>query len=677
MSPNNFLFKIIALISIVTIECTLKSIESSYSSINLIKKPIDHQYNSPSFFHLHKYKYQKLDKISSTPPTTDCICVPYYLCDVNRTVITDGTGTIDIRYRRCTGDLEVCCNLPNANIVTQMTTTTQPTTTTTTKAPTTTTTTTTTTKAPTTTTTTTTTTKAPTTTTTTTTTTTPRPTSPPTTTPTAPTIIFPTAPITILPTGIPGINCICVYSWQCDPQNVIVIGSSGEGIIIPRQQTLICPGAGQVCCKLSSNVIPTVITPTVQPYNNNGQICFVCGNNLQCVNGANLILPTGTNLINSPQIITCSNVNTCCQGTGPITNIDTTVIINGLGQMKFPGTVNACYCVKSWLCNDGYIVNIDGAGIIDPRFTICTNADEVCCRPPGIVGINSDSQAGSRDLVINDPVDSLAVQVVCGIRGTAYAPATPYPTSSGKTYYAEFPWMVSLFIKQPDGKYLYLCGGSMINNGAVLTAAHCVTNRESGVLVARFGQWNVKSTNESIQEEYVKAIIPHPLYYNAGLFHDIAVLILNSTVNYATNVIPICLPQQGMNFAAGTRCYGTGWGSNAFGTTGEFQTELRKVDLPIVERSDCQNRLRTTNLGQYFLLHGSFICAGGELNKDTCRGDGGGPLVCPTTTGQFIQAGIVSWGIGCGESNIPAVYTNVAQHKQWIDQTLANYGVQY
>ncbi|KAK2585981.1 hypothetical protein KPH14_010555 [Odynerus spinipes] len=641
---------------------------------------------SPFFFHLNKWKLQKLEKISTTPPTTDCICVPYYLCDVNTTVITDGAGIIDVRFRRCTGDLEVCCKLPNATSAAPIVTPTAMTTTTTTTTPsppppttpTTTTTTTTTTTRPT---------PPPTTPTTPSTIPTTLPTTPPTTPPTTtstttttpmtlPPIIFPTTPpINILPTGLPGINCVCVLYWQCSPQDVVMIGTSGEGIINPRQQSSLCPGAGQVCCKLSSNVIPTIITPTVQPQ---APICIVCGNTLQCTNG--LVLPSGTNILNTVQLIACPNLGACCQGTGPITNIDTTVILNGLGTIKFPGTANACYCVKSWLCSEGNVVNLDGAGIIDPRFTICPSVDEVCCRPAGVLATSQvprDSPAIQRDLVINDPRDPLAIQVVCGIRGTTYAPATPYPTASGKTYYAEFPWMVTLLTRQSDGKYLFQCGASMINNGAILTAAHCVTNRENGVLVARFGQWDVKNSSEPIQEIVVRAIVPHPLYYSGGLFHDLAVLILNSTVRYATNVIPVCLPQQGMSFAAGTRCFATGWGSSAFDSTGEYQTQLRKVDLPIVDRSDCQNRLRTTKLGQYFVLHGSFICAGGEANKDTCRGDGGGPLVCPTATGQFVQAGIVSWGIGCGESNIPAVYTSVAQHKQWIDQTLANYGVQY
>lgn len=72
---------------------------------------------------------------------------------------------------------------------------------------------------------------------------------------------------------------------------------------------------------------------------------------------------------------------------------------------------------------------------------------------------------------------------------------------------------------------------------------------------------------------------------------------------------------------------------------GTYQTQLRKVELPLIDRDNCQNRLRTTKLGPYFQLHGSFICAGGEENRDTCRGDGGGPLVCLGGTGQYFQVG--------------------------------------
>lgn len=119
----------------------------------------------------------------------------------------------------------------------------------------------------------------------------------------------------------------------------------------------------------------------------------------------------------------------------------------------------------------------------------------------------------------------------------------------------------------------------------------------------------------------------HPSYYSGGLFHDVAVLVLAEPVIYSANVLPICLPEQGTDFLTGTSCYGIGWGSDSFGEPrikltdlrlsflsayqnsytiivlgpeGRYQTELRKVNLPIVSQEDCQTRLRNTKLGQYF-----------------------------------------------------------------------------
>lgn len=85
--------------------------------------------------------------------------------------------------------------------------------------------------------------------------------------------------------------------------------------------------------------------------------------------------------------------------------------------------------------------------------------------------------------------------------------------------------------------------------------------------MARFGQWNIENDDLQpvpTQEANILAIITHPSYYSGGLFHDVAVLVLEQPVVYRVNVLPICLPEQGMVFAAGIRCYGLGWGSDSF-----------------------------------------------------------------------------------------------------------------
>ena len=79
--------------------------------------------------------------------------------------------------------------------------------------------------------------------------------------------------------------------------------------------------------------------------------------------------------------------------------------------------------------------------------------------------------------------------------------------------------------------------------------------------------------------------------------------------------------------------------------------------------------LRGTRLGPRFVLDAGFICAGGEENKDACKGDGGGPLVCEVN-GISQLAGIVSWGIGCGQRNVPGVYVKVSHYERWIQDQL-------
>ncbi|XP_039432640.2 phenoloxidase-activating factor 2-like [Culex pipiens pallens] len=91
--------------------------------------------------------------------------------------------------------------------------------------------------------------------------------------------------------------------------------------------------------------------------------------------------------------------------------------------------------------------------------------------------------------------------------------------------------------------------------------------------------------------------------------------------------------------------------------------------------SECETALRSTRLGGDFDLHESFLCAGGEAGVDTCTGDGGSPLVCPST-GRYQLAGIVAWGIGCGRPGIAGVYVNSSMYYDWIFRTTELYGLE-
>lgn len=238
----------------------------------------------------------------------------------------------------------------------------------------------------------------------------------------------------------------------------------------------------------------------------------------------------------------------------------------------------------------------------------------------------------------------------------------------------EFPWMVAVGKAEQvleETRFVYQCGGALINPIVVLAAAHCVQNEQGKQLQIRAGEWDTQTTNEILrhQDRDVIEVIVHEEYYKGALYNDFALLILSQPVEMLENVGMACLPPQNYKFD-GNRCLASGWGKDVFGKEGKYQAILKKIQLQIVPNDQCQKKLRSTRLGKYFTLHPSFICAAGEVGKNTCRGDGGSPLVCPIpgAVNRYYQAGIVAWGVNCGENQ---VFANVAGARDWIDKKFA------
>ncbi|XP_055629559.1 uncharacterized protein LOC129770626 isoform X3 [Toxorhynchites rutilus septentrionalis] len=239
----------------------------------------------------------------------------------------------------------------------------------------------------------------------------------------------------------------------------------------------------------------------------------------------------------------------------------------------------------------------------------------------------------------------------------------------GDSEFGEYPWQVAILKKDPK-ESVYVCGGTLIDNRYIVTAAHCVKTYNGFDLRVRLGEWDVNHDVEFYPyiERDVVAVQVHPEYYAGTLENDIAILKMDIPVDFSNtpHISPACLPEKHTDFS-GQRCWTTGWGKDAFGDYGKYQNILKEVDVPIINDYQCQNQLRQTRLGYSYKLNPGFICAGGEEGKDACKGDGGGPLVCDRN-GSWQVVGIVSWGIGCGKANVPGVYVKVSHYMNWINQ---------
>ncbi|KAK7074091.1 hypothetical protein SK128_015686 [Halocaridina rubra] len=335
---------------------------------------------------------------------------------------------------------------------------------------------------------------------------------------------------------------------------------------------------------------------------------------------------------------------------------------NGLGR-----------CVPYYLCREGNIVT-DGAGLIDIRIgpnrnsteTRTTSSSEceqfldVCCNDPE-----------AKPLPIPDPIPP-ENKLQCGVRYEEGVHTRILGFADNQAQFGEFPWMAAVLRKEyieSKELNLYVCGGSLIHPNIVLTAAHCVHTKDAASLKVRLGEWDTQRTYElypHIDRNVIKVTV-HEGYNPGALWNDFALLFLDAPADIAPNVNTVCLPQQGQSFDYAT-CWATGWGRDEFGKEGNYQNVLKEVALPVVPKAECEQALRTTRLGQFFRLDNSFLCAGGQPGLDTCKGDGGSPLVCEVApnTNIYVQAGIVAWGIGCGENGIPGVYADVSGASDWI-----------
>ncbi|OXA51279.1 Transmembrane protease serine 11B-like protein [Folsomia candida] len=256
----------------------------------------------------------------------------------------------------------------------------------------------------------------------------------------------------------------------------------------------------------------------------------------------------------------------------------------------------------------------------------------------------------------------------------------------------EFPWIAGLVTAKTRKPF---CGGTVINDRFILTAAHCfkgpymkkdnlqivlgghfmdltsskVASGQGGDEATAFDAVQAEDAKQNSIRFSVEKYFIHPLYVRQTNDFDVA-----------------CFPDAATyhNKHEGKSATVAGWGLNSSNASVTMGT-LQKLDVKVFTFHECKGffedrftqffgpkvvpcnaaRKRNTDFIRFFFQR--MMCAGfKEAGKDSCKGDSGGPLIAEKRTQLWELIGAVSWGESCAAKNSPGVYLRINEVEQWV-----------
>jgi secreted trypsin-like serine protease len=255
----------------------------------------------------------------------------------------------------------------------------------------------------------------------------------------------------------------------------------------------------------------------------------------------------------------------------------------------------------------------------------------------------------------------------------------------------EAPWQVQIFATTPASDYRrdtlaayplwelnHICGGALIAQDWIITAAHCVLDPRFSPASARIRVGALDISVNDGQTVLIDRVVVHAAYDAKTRLNDIALIRLKNglpiTSDRMGNIATIPL-HGALNLGPRLELWHkfslTGWGVTSTGNDARASAMLKQLNVTRVPNDICARALA----GGQTRIDASVLCATARAG-DACQGDSGGPLITevdnyrPQQTAAIL-VGIVSWGRGCNIRNNPGVYTRVSAHLDWIRRAMA------
>ncbi|CAH2267889.1 jg21942 [Pararge aegeria aegeria] len=240
------------------------------------------------------------------------------------------------------------------------------------------------------------------------------------------------------------------------------------------------------------------------------------------------------------------------------------------------------------------------------------------------------------------------------------AVVTAIPAPEGRivggtvTTIGQWPMGVSMLLSRSGLSFQQACGGSVLNNQNVLSAAHCFAGNSPSNWRMRVGSTNANSGGVV---HNTARILNHPNYNARTTDFDIAILRTSTRITFNTNVRAGAIAGTNYNLPDGSVVWAIGWGTTSSG--GRPSEQLRQVQIWTVNQATCRQRYaaRGRTITDNMLCSG-WLDVGG---RDQCQGDSGGPLLH-----NNVIVGVCSWGNGCAQPRYPGVNARVSRFTNWI-----------